>query len=86
MLREKLGSQDKGFAAPSPARIPRLSAYIETWKLGQSAAALRARTRTDYLDILARHVTPVLGHLHLDAIHAAVIEQDVVAPIVSKGR
>ncbi len=32
VLRENVGSQDEGFAAPSPARIPRLSAYIERWK------------------------------------------------------
>src|SRR5262245_31210489 len=80
-LREKHSRQDRGIAAPSPSQIPKLSAFVELWKSSQSAAALRARTRTDYLEMLARHVTPALGHLRLDQVHAAEIEERVVGPI-----
>jgi integrase len=85
VLRDKLGRRDKGLAAPSPSSIPLVRDFIETWKASQSAARLRDRTRRDYLDILKRHVTPKLGHLRLDQVHTAEIEESVVGPIVSKG-
>jgi integrase len=84
-LLDALARHGRGLATPSPSRIPRLAAAIERWKLSQSAAALRGRTRSDYLDLLAQHVTPKLGPLRLDQIHAAVIEECVVAPLVAKG-
>ena len=34
-LREVLGTGDRGHAAPSPSRIPRLRDYIEVWKEGE---------------------------------------------------
>src|SRR5262245_52821319 len=64
-LREVLGRQDRGYAVPSPSRLPTLKEYVETWKEGEAAARLRPRTLDDYLDKLNRHVLPKLGEVRL---------------------
>jgi integrase len=84
-LREKMGRQDRGIAAPSRSSIPLLREQVEAWKESQAAARLRARTRSDRVEMLARHVTPKLGHLRLDTIHTATIEREVVGPLVARG-
>src|SRR5262245_1374710 len=85
LLREKLGRQDRGLAAPSRTSIPPLRDAVEMWKGSQSAAALRDSTRRHYVELLGRHVLPALGGLRLDAIHTAAIEAAVVRPLVERG-
>jgi integrase len=85
-LREVLARQDRGYAVPSPSRIPTLREYVKTWKQGEAAARLRARTLRDYLAILDRHVLPKLGEARLDAIHTARIEIEVVKPLREAGK
>ena len=85
-LREVLARQDRGHAVPSPSRIPTLSEYVKVWKVGEAAARLRARTLSDYLEILDRHVLPKLGEARLDAIHTARIEIEVVKPLREAGK
>jgi len=58
-LRKVLSRQDDGHAVPS--RVPTLAEFLETWKLGEAAAALRPRTLRGYLEKLERHVIPALG-------------------------
>ncbi len=78
-MREILTRKDKGYAVPS--QVPTLREYLEGWKLGQAAAALRPRTLRVYLDLLDRHVLPALGDVSLRALHAERIEREVVAPL-----
>jgi integrase len=85
-LREVLARQDRGYAVPSPSRIPTLREYVKTWKAGEAAASLRARTLRDYLEILDRHILPKLGDARLDAIHTARIELEVVKPLREAGK
>ena len=80
-LREVLARQDRGYAVPSPSRIPTLREYVKTWKAGEAAARLRARTLRDYQETLDRHVLQKLGDARLDAIHTARIELEVVKPL-----
>jgi len=75
-----LARQDRGYAVPSPSRIPTLRECMETWKSGEAAPRLRDRTLRDYLEILRRHVLPNLGEARLDTIHTARIEIEVVKP------
>lgn len=84
-LRSILSRQDRGYAIPSPSRIPTLKAYLERWKESDSALGLRARTLADYLDMLERHVLPALGETRLDAVHSARVEIEVVAPLRKRG-
>lgn len=84
-LREKLKNRDDGHAIPSPSSIPTLAEYVKRWEKTESAAKLRERTRRDYLDLLTRRVTPALGAERLDQIHAARIEDAVVAPLRAAG-
>lgn len=84
-LRDKLERRDQGHSVPSPSSLPTLAAYVKLWVTGSSAATLRERTRRDYLELLERHVMPALGDARLDALHAARIEDEVVAPLRAKG-
>ncbi len=83
-LREILGRQDHGYAVPSPSSMLTLRQYAQRWREGEAAATLRERTLRDYMAILERHVFPKLGDQHLNAIHAARIELQVVAPLRKK--
>lgn len=85
-LREVLARQDRGYAVPSPSRLPTLREYVKTWKEGEAAARLRPRTLEDYLDKLDRHVLPKLGDARLDALHAARIELQMVRPLREAGK
>ena len=85
-LREVLSRADRGYAVPSPSRLPTLREYVDTWKGGEAAAKLRPRTLEDYLDKLERHVLPKLGDARLDTIRTARIELEVVKPLREAGK
>ena len=83
-LRKVLARQDDGHAVPS--RVPTLAEFLETWKLGEAAAALRPRTLRGYLEKLEKHIIPKLGGASLRAIHTARIELEIVAPLRKAGK
>src|SRR5262245_33791427 len=86
-LREVLGRKDKGYAVPSPSRLPTLRAFVATWKqAGAVSADVREGTFEDYLERLDLYVLPKLGEVRLDAIHAHLIKSEVMKPLREAGK